>query len=760
MQIQQRKSAWAGRPRPPVKNLLDCSPGWGIIGPVPGQTSPVIRFGPFEADPAARELRKNGVRLKLQDQPFRVLQMLLEKPGEVVTREELQERIWGEDTYVDFDKGLSTAVNKVRQTLGDSRSRPRFIETLPKVGYRFIGQISPAENDQGQQEPSDGIGPQPGRSPGSDPPAHKRWNLALALSLFSVLAAAPAFWLSREPADTWENPLEGARFTRLTDFAGVERDADISADGKYFVFLSDKDGPFDAWVGRIDGGEFVNLTNGRFPELSGPWVRNVGFTGDGGHVWLRVAERDPESNRILPPKTWLAPTLGGGQARPFLESSTSVAWSPDGARIAYQERAPGDPIVVADPYGGNPTRLFAREPGGHCHFPVWSPDGRFIYFSSGVSGDEWDIWRVPTAGGQAERMTNHNSRVGYPTPIDSRTLLYIATAEHGGGSVLYAMDVEQRLPHRVSSGLEQYTSLAADASSSGSSRRLVAALSELVGSLWSIPISVDIVDEEQVSPLPPPNVRATGPRLGPDFLLYLSSTGPADGLWKYSGDTAVELWKVEDGGLTFPPGLSPDGRRICFSYRKQDAALLYMMSVDGTNVRLLTEAFQVRSPPSWSPDGKWIVVSGDAGNGSSVFKVRADDGTVVRLVDSPSHYPVWSPDGNFILYADATPGGPTRPVKAITPDGRPLEFPELSVLRGSERYHFLPDGSGLVVLQGFVGAQNFWLFDLETGNLRQLTDLRSAEAINSFDVSPDGERIVFERVREESDVVLIELAGR
>ena len=723
-------------------------------------SSKVVRFGVFEANLVARELRKNGARLKLQDQPFRVLAALLEKPGEVVTREELQQRIWGDDTYVDFDKNLSAAVNKVRRVLGDPRTRPRFIETLPKVGYRFIGQISPNVQDRHRQESVVGVRPQGRRSPEADTPAPKRWNRALMLSSLCILAAPLTVWLTREPADTWRNPLEGARYTRLTDFAGVERDADVSADGKYVVFLSNKDGPFDAWVGRIDGGEFVNLTNGRFPELSGPWVRNVGFTGDGGHVWLRVAERDPETNRISTPRTWLTPTLGGGPARPFLESSTSVAWSSDGERIAYQERAPGDPIVVADRYGGNPTRLFAREPGGHCHFPVWSPDGRFIYFASGMSGDEWDIWRVAVAGGQAERMTSHNSGVRYPTPIDNRTLLYIATAEHGGGSALYAMDVEQRLPHRVSSGLEQYTSLAAAAAGSGLSRRLVATLSEYIGSLWSVPISADIVDEKQVSRLLPPNVRATGPRVGLDFLLYLSSKGPANGLWKYSGDTAVELWKVEDGGLTSPPALSPDGGRICFSYRKQDTALLYVMSADGTNVRLMTEAFQVRTPPSWSPDGNWIVVGGDEGNGSRIFKVRVDDGTSVRLVDNLSHYPVWSPDGSFILYEDATLGGPTRLVKAVTPDGRPFELPALSVLRGSERYHFLPDGSGLVVLQGFVGAQNFWLFDLETGDLRQLTDLRSGEAINSFDVSPDGKRIVFERVRDESDIVLIELAGR
>ena len=92
----------------------------------------VIRFGAFELDRASSQLRKSGVRLKLQEQPFQVLAALLEKPGELVTREEPKERLWSGDTFVDFDRGLNTAINKIREALGDSAQRPRFVETVPK----------------------------------------------------------------------------------------------------------------------------------------------------------------------------------------------------------------------------------------------------------------------------------------------------------------------------------------------------------------------------------------------------------------------------------------------------------------------------------------------------------------------------------------------------------------------------------------------------------------------------------------------------
>lgn len=99
---------------------------------------PILRFGVFEVDLRARELHKHGMKVKLQDQPFQVLAILLEHPGEVVTREDLRKRLWPEDTFVDFDHSLGTAINKIREALGDSAESPRYIETLPRRGYRFI----------------------------------------------------------------------------------------------------------------------------------------------------------------------------------------------------------------------------------------------------------------------------------------------------------------------------------------------------------------------------------------------------------------------------------------------------------------------------------------------------------------------------------------------------------------------------------------------------------------------------------------------
>src|ERR1700747_3100453 len=111
------------------------------------RSSGILRFATFEVDLRAGELRKQGKRIKVQEQPFHVLTVLLERPGEVVTREELRSQNWPPDTFVDFDNSLNTAINKLREALGDSADNPRFIETLPRRGYRFLGSVSGLETN-------------------------------------------------------------------------------------------------------------------------------------------------------------------------------------------------------------------------------------------------------------------------------------------------------------------------------------------------------------------------------------------------------------------------------------------------------------------------------------------------------------------------------------------------------------------------------------------------------------------------------------
>ena len=581
-----------------------------------------------------------------------------------------------------------------------------------------------------------------------------RWLIATGVL---TLAAAAALLIERQraarPNDSWSARWALARVERLTDFPGTEVDASISADGQRVAFLADRDSVFDAFVTRVGSEQFANLTSGKFPQLLNEDVRNVGFSGDGASTWIRVADI------TAPASVWLAPS-DGGPFRPFLGTAVMAVWSPDGSRLAYHETTPGDPIYVADRNGANPRLIHVAESGIHSHHVSWSSDGRYLYFTHGVPPNDMDIWRIPAAGGQAERVTRHNSRVGYPVPLDDRTLLYTATASDGTGPWLYSMDLGTGASQRVITGVEHYISIAASAEVAGRPRRLVATVSNPTVGLWSAPITPGVAAEDSARPLALPTARSAAPRFGRDGTLhYLAARGGADAVWRLAGNRATEVWKAPDGAIDGAVAVSPDGSRLCVSVRRPARSTLYCLSANGTGARRVAESLDVRGAPSWSPDGKWITVAARDGQAVHVFKVPMEGGEPVRLVDSVSANPVWSPNGKLIVYSGASRAR-LVPLKAVTPDGQPYAIPEISVDRVGDSYRFLPGGDELVVKLGGFRRQDFWSVDLASGQRRRLTALKPGESLQRFDVSPDGKRILFERVRENSDIALIVLPPR
>jgi WD40 repeat protein len=555
----------------------------------------------------------------------------------------------------------------------------------------------------------------------------------------------------------WRNPLDGAKVERLTDFDGDELDAAISADGKLAIFSSERSGKPEVWLTQIGTGEFANTTNGSVPQLvfGNGAVRRVGFSGDGSQVFAT----EQLSNHPIKERTWIGPEVGGA-FRPFLDDGMEPAWSPDGKRIVYHTPGAGDPIFIADRNGNNPKQVFGQQPGFHSHFLTWSPDGSYIYFVRGTpTTEEMDIWRIPVSitslPSIPERITHFNARIAYLDWLDSRTLIFSATADDGSGQWLYSMDVDHRIPHRVSSGIEdQYLSVSV---SEVRPHRLVVTVAHPSASLWTIPISDRIQPETSVVRLPIPNSRALGPRLGPGYLLFLSARGAADGLWRLENGSVRELWKPNAGGLVAPPAIAPNDGQICFSYREQGHGRLNVMSANGTNLRPLAQSLDVRGGISWSPDGKWIAVGADNGDGTHVFKVPVDGGEPVKLVDTLSYNPVWSPDGNLILYSEQQ-GGSRFVLKAIRPDKTPVPLPDVSVVYTiATSYRFLLGQNSLIVLGGDFRHQNFYQVDLSSGVQRRLTDLQPGFQIQNFDLSFDGRQIVFDRLRENADIVLMNL---
>lgn len=579
-------------------------------------------------------------------------------------------------------------------------------------------------------------------------PRPKELTLTRGLAVGVLLLAVAALsWFIRRTDYAWRSPLADAHFQRLTDFSSTEEAAAISRDGRFVAFLSNRDGRPDVWVTQVGTGQFYNLTRGQVPELVNPSIRTMNFSPDGALVtfWSRTP-RGSEGGDI---GVWAVPTLGG-QPRPYLEGVAEFDWSSDASRLVYHTPGPGDPTFVRQSRQDSADRaIYTAAAGLHAHFPLWSPDQRFLYFVQGTVPNNMDIWRIAPTGGAAEQITHHNARVSHPVMLDSDRVMYLATEADGTGPWLYITDVTTRVPHRVSSGIDRYTSLAASADG----RRLVLTLANPKGTFWRLPLSATPVDESAATPVSVTTSSGASPRFGRNYLLYVASKGSSDGIWRLADGAATEIWSEPDARLIGSPAIDPQGDRVAFSIEQRGKTRLTVMNADGTNVRVVTAALDLRGSPAWSPDGQSITSAVNVNGTPSLFTI-ALDGAAAPLVQEYSLDPAWSPGGEFVVFSGPDIGT-TFSVKGATTSG-PHALPALTLTRGARRLRFLPDRTALVVLRGEIQHKNLWLIDLQSGTERQLTNLPPSFDIRDFDISPDGREIIVDRVQEDSDIVLLE----
>ena len=493
---------------------------------------------------------------------------------------------------------------------------------------------------------------------------------------------------------------------------------------------------FDEWRGRR--------------ARSTPEIRALGFSADSSlvTVWTRRADGSQAGDVNI-----LAVPTAGGALQPYLREVGEYDWSRDGKRLVYHTTAPGDPFFLREseqPGNRGDRRIYVAEAGVHSHFPVWSPDDAYIYFVRGVPPGDWDIWRIQPSGAGLERLTFHHTRVTFPVMLDRRTLLYLATDEDGSGPWMYAMDVERRVPHRISSGLESYTSLA----SSADGMRLVATIASARTSVWRIPLTEERGAATAAGGPSLVSANAAVPRLGADFLLYVSWRGDRQGIWSLTHGNTREIWSSATSHIVGGPAIAPDGRRIAFSVEEGEKWSLYIMDQDGARARVLSDSLALRGNPAWAPDGQSIVIAVVRDGEPRLTRIFLNGDAPLPLVSEYSVDPVWSPDGRFLVYSGADVGT-TFPLRAAAADGRPYPFPSVMLSRGV-RVEFFRDPQTLVTLGGEIGHQNPSLLDLRSGVQRILAELPADFMVRDFDIPAAGSEIVFDRVQVNSDLALIE----
>jgi Tol biopolymer transport system component len=260
----------------------------------------------------------------------------------------------------------------------------------------------------------------------------------------------------------------------------------------------------------------------------------------------------------------------------------------------------------------------------------------------------------------------------------------------------------------------------------------------------------------EAAPIPLTTTMGFSPRLGPNYLLYVSATGTGESIWKLANGTTTELWRGEGARVFGGPAISPDGRYVAFSIRQHGQTFLYVMQADGTNARIVADSLDLQGAPAWAPDGQSITSAADDHGVPHLFRVPVNGRSPTSFVQEYSVDPVWAPDGRFVVYLGPDIGT-TFSVKAVTPEVTPHSLPALTLTRGARHLAFLPGGRALVLLRGEIEHKDLWLIDLETGAERQLTNLLPEFDIRDFDISPDGREVVLERMQERSNVVLLDL---
>jgi Tol biopolymer transport system component/DNA-binding winged helix-turn-helix (wHTH) protein len=580
----------------------------------------VVRFGVFEVDLHTGELRKQGLKIKLQEQPFQVLAMLLERPGEVVTREEIQQKLWPEDTFVDFEHSINAAVKRLREALDDSADNPRFVETLHRRGYRFIAPV-----DVGA-----GLAPPSGAAVGAvrEPPLRKRRVVAATGGVVVVTAAAILGYRLTRPLP----PPKVLRTVQLTRDRRPKYPIMVT-DGVRLYFSEIIAGSWTPVAVPTSGGEVVQIPS----PLRDAVVQDI--SPDGSELLVM------DTSTIIPEgPLWIIRVFGGAARRVGDAQCGEAAWAPDGREILCLR---GNDLFLTNVDGGE-SRKLATAPG-FPYFSRWSPDGNRISISvyDGKSRALWELARDGTNFHQ--KLPGWNAPLGacsgHWTP-DGKYFLF--DSDRGGTIDVWVMAESRSFFQRRSLEPIQLTVMAVDSGKpvpSKDGKKIFVLAAETYGELQRY--------DGQAHHFVPylSGISAEGTDFSRDgrWVTYVSV--PEGTLWRSNVDGRERLQLTSPPMHVFLPRWSPDAKRIAFQGQVPGKAWrIYVLPAEGGSPQeLLPGKGKDQFDVGWSADGQTIVFSESMSPDSKIYLLDLQANKVSTLPGSEGLYsPRWSPDGRYI----------------------------------------------------------------------------------------------------------------
>ena len=722
----------------------------------------VLSFGAYRFDLDAGSLEKNGVRLRLGRQPARVLGILAQRAGEVVTRDELRSDLWGDDTFVDFEHGLNAAMNKLRQTLGDSAERPRFIETLPGRGYRFVaavrneGRVLPdAQTPEEEQPVPESIAP-PSVMPASHPVQEggRRRPVLLALIMTGALVVSIGMWIAFSRR-SFPLPLRPLQFTIFAPegFAFVpaasRQSFAVSSDGSQLAFVVlGVEGQFHLWVRDL-----ANLEPREVPGAKGVhtlfWSPRGDFLYFGLDRSLRRVSTDPGAapqiiaelpRRVPPTGTWL---------------------SSERLLLSYRQMT-----VTVPPAGGHATAV----PDTYL-WPQMLPDGEHLLYLA------YDA--------RINRFRLRAGRFGAPQAArdvletDSRVTWVESIRTPGTGYLLYVR-AGSLLAQPFDPGRLQITGDAVSLASNmhvfqptGAADFSVSATGVLVYQPLVNRSHIARVDRSgrELERVGPDNLSLVYVRASPDGRRVAASVHSLEKggneIWVFDTQSHVNHLVAPGPGILDSPVWAMDSRRLVYSRGLGSGPRLYMRGLgeEEREVPLPASDFQIAT--DWSGDGRWVLFNSEGTTDGNLGVIDLTTRRLTWLLDGPANEVggAFSPDSRWIAFVSNESGRPEAYVQAFEGGDRPrLTGDRIRISSGGvQALRWRGDGKEICYLgmDGFiysapVGIGRRLEFGEPVALFRFPVAARAALPSQfGFDVAPDGSRFLLPVARETVPSALI-----
>lgn len=744
------------------------------------------RFGPFEVDLHTRELWKFGVRVKLAGQPFEILAMLLNRPGELVPREELRNRLWPSDTFVDFNHGLNAAVNKLREALGDSADEPRYIETLPRRGYRFIARVewlgakptiaavertSDAVSSRGESGSSLPRAPMLGGAMETSkaelspqrPSLRYLIGAGAALTLFLagalILRTASGYGASLSTRSLVEHtrPLVSLPDTATPAF---------SLDGNSVAFFHERSeaagsGIYVTAVGSDQARQLTSSDNDCCPAWS-PDSRWIAFSrqhdheysiylvpADGGNEQKDIAEKASATHLAaftLPPASLSERKLDTANVIP---RRGEIAWSPDGKSIAF---AGPSGLYLLALENSAVHRITTPPPVVEDWGPSFSPDGKSVMFVRNRQiGVPDEIWIVPVTGGEGVRLLSERGRIASPPQwsFDGRSVIFSSNRTGHPGLWRALLDAPDTAVQISEAGSPAWDPAVSRRGYRLAYERLLRSLS-----IWQMEISESGEKRPYLAVSSTSDTdQGPGPQFSPDGkkLAYMSDRSGTMEIWVSNRD-GRNPFQVSAVGGAGTPRWSPDGQAIVFDATTPSGSKIVTMSLHGGAPQILTQDSFHSVCPSWSRDGRWVYFASSRSGDWQVWKVPASGGAPLQITQHGGHAAFESLDGKYIYYAKTPWAEPE--IWRVPVDGG--EETPLPLVRPGTWASWQVVERGILFVGPSLGHQavlNF--YDLSKGRTTTIAVLDRVPFW--LGATPDGHTVAFDQPgREQDQAMLVE----